>query len=325
MRAICQAIAAAATIDLTTHINPDADGIASMLALAAALRTGDRRVRCWSPSPVPARYAFLPGASAIAVAADADRIHRLPPCDLLIACDCADAGRLGALAARRRGRLVNLDHHSSNDRFGDLNLVDPRSACTAMIVERLLRALGRPLTPVTATLLYAGLVYDTGRFQHANTDAAAFRCAARLAAAGVEVAWVNRQLSGSLDEHDLALQAAGLARLVRDRTEPRLAGIALSAADIAAAGGPPEDWGDLVELPRSLRGVALAYLLREGRGPDGRPVVRCSLRSDPPVAVGPVAAQFGGGGHVQAAGCTIMADLATARRRLLPLLRAALR
>ena len=112
----------------------------------------------------------------------------------------------------------------------------------------------------------------------------------------------------------------GLEQLRVDKAEPRIAGIALSVADRKALGEDVDDWGDLVEIPRSLRGVEVAYLLREQS--DG--TVRASLRSNPPYEVGPVAQHFGGGGHLQAAGCTIEGEFKAVQRALLKRLRAVL-
>jgi phosphoesterase RecJ-like protein len=214
--------------------------------------------------------------------------------------------------------LVNLDHHGSNERFGDINVIEPKTACTCQMVDKLLRRLGVALDARLAECLYTGLVFDTGRFMHGNTSAAVFRFAARLLAAGVDAGAVNRRLTYTRSAHDLRWQGLAIERLRVDRRESRLAGIAIVARDLRRLGAP-EDWGDLVEIPRSLAGVEIAYLLREL--PDG---VRCSLRANPPYVVSGVAEAFGGGGHAQAAGCTIPGSLATARAKLLQRLREAL-
>lgn len=316
---IAEALDAARSVAVGAHLDPDGDALGSALALAIALRRMGKRVRVAMPSPVARLYAFLPGAGRIAVLDDERRVRRAPPVDVLVALDCGDRERFGALAAWRRGTLVNIDHHRSNERFGDLNVVRPEAACTAILVDRLLGRLGAALDRDIATCLYTGVVYDTGRFMHPNTTGAVLRFAARLIDAGIDAGDVNRRLTYTLTPADLRARRIGLERLAVDRRDPRLAGIALGRADLRSAGAV-SDWGDLVELPRSLAGVEIAYLLRE-RERD----VRCSLRSNPPYAVGAVAAELGGGGHAQAAGCTIPGNLAHAKRVLLPLLRRTLR
>jgi phosphoesterase RecJ-like protein len=310
------AIAAADTVTVTTHINPDGDGIGAALALLEALEGMGKRVRFCCPSPVARRYAFLPGFDRIEVVDDEARARRLKPCDVLVSCDCGDLARLCACAALRCQALVNLDHHASNDKFGSVNVVDLKAASTGVVVAGVLKRLGVDLSTDMATNLYTTIVFDTGRFMHSNTTAAVFRFAARLLDTGIDAAAINRALTYTRTEIDLRIDALGIARLSR---EGALAGIALSAKDIASLGDEVEDWGDLVDVPRSLQGVEVAYLMREA--PD-RKTVRCSLRSNPPYAVGPVAQEFGGGGHLQAAGCTFEGNLKQAKVALLPRLAA---
>ena len=197
------------------------------------------------------------------------------------------------------------------------NVVDLSAESTGVAVSRLLTELGQPIDRSIAECLYTTIVFDTGRFMHSNTTAHTFRWTAKLLETGIDAAAINRALSYTKKPHDLLIQKMGIENLQVDTQEPRLAGIVLSAAAIAAV-GEPEDWGDLVEIPRSLAGNQVAYLLRESKD---RKTVRCSMRSNPPFEVGPVAQSFGGGGHRQAAGCTFQGDLAAAQREILPQLR----
>ena len=313
-------IESANDVVLTTHINPDGDGIAASLALYHALKGMGKRVRFLCPSSVAEMYGFLPYFNKLRVLEEEQKAKRIKPTDLLISSDCGDLKRLGAVATMRHGSLLNLDHHASNDRFGDCNVVDIKAASTGVVVEKLLKRMGVALDQTIATCIYTTLVFDTGRFMHSNTTAAVFRLSARLLDTGIDASAINRALSYTKRPIDLAVQRLGLEKLAVDKQESRLVGIALSVADRASLGEDVDDWGDLVEIPRSLRGVEVAYLLREQS--DG--TVRASLRSNPPFEVGPVAQTFGGGGHLQAAGCTIQGDLKTVQRKLLKALRGVL-
>lgn len=315
--AAARALQRARSVIVTTHVNPDGDGIGTGLALMHALARLGKRVRLLCPSRVAGIYGFLPGADRIRPVPDAARARRLPGCDVMVSCDCGDRERLGAVARVPHRCLINLDHHATNTRFGDINLVDEQGECSGVVAERLLRRLRVRLDRAAAACLYATVVYDTGRFMHANTTAHTFRWAARLLDTGIDAAAINRALTYTRSRHDLRLLALGLDRLRVDVRDARLAGIELSARDIARVGAP-EDWGDLVDVPRSLAGNQVAYLMREA--PD-RKSVRLSLRANPPFAVAPVAQAFGGGGHRQAAGCTVPGNLASARRAVLPRLR----
>ena len=315
--AAAKAIANAKSIIITTHINPDGDGVGAGLALVHALKGMGKQVRFCCPSKVVSMYAFLPGFERITAVEDEAAAAKTKRADLIISCDAGDLERLGEVAKVKRTTLINLDHHVTNTRFGDINVVDVDAESTGVVVEKLLRRMKVPLDRKLGECLYTTIVFDTGRFMHSNTTAHTFRWTARLLDTGIDAAAINRSLAYTKKPHDLLIQKMGIENLLVDAKEPRLAGIVLSAAAISAV-GEPEDWGDMVEIPRSLAGNQVAYLLREAKD---RKTVRCSMRSNPPVEVGPVAQAFGGGGHRQAAGCTFIGDLAAAQREILARLR----
>ncbi|MBA2482168.1 MAG: DHH family phosphoesterase [Planctomycetes bacterium] len=301
------ALGDAASIVITTHINPDGDGIGSGLALLLALAKPGKRVRFLCPSTVASLYGFLPRFAELRPILDEAQAAAEDPCDVMISCDAGDLQRLGAVTKVRHGRLINLDHHVTNTRFGHINLVDEAAESSGVVVEKLLRRLGVPLDRAIAECLYTTIVFDTGRFMHSNTTAHTFRWTAELLETGIDASEINRRLTYTKSPKDLAIVKLALEHLAID-DDPRLAGIVLTAAAIAAV-GEPEDWGDLVEIPRSLAGNRVAYLMREAK--DGKSV-RVSLRSNPPIEVGAVAQAFGGGGHAYAAGCTVVKPLAEA-------------
>lgn len=315
--AAAKAIANASSIIITTHINPDGDGVGAGLALVHALKGMGKQVRFCCPSKVVSMYAFLPGFERITTVEDEATAAKTKRADLIISCDAGDLERLGEVAKVKRTTLINLDHHVTNTRFGDINVVDVDAESTGVVVEKLLRRMKVPLDRKLGECLYTTIVFDTGRFMHSNTTAHTFRWTAKLLDTGIDAAAINRALAYTKKPHDLLILKMGIENLQVDVQEPRLAGIVLSAAAISAV-GEPEDWGDMVEIPRSLAGNQVAYLLREGKD---RKTVRCSMRSNPPFEVGLVAQALGGGGHRQAAGCTFMGDLTAAQREILPRLR----
>ena len=200
-------------------------------------------------------------------------------------------------------RIINVDHHHDNTRFGALDLVDPEAACTAQIVERLLREAGIAIGPDVAEALYVGLVTDTGRFQYANTTPEAFRLAARLVDAGAEpsrvfaaiwetVPFAKQRLLGIALEH-ARLEASG-----------RLLVTWLTRADYQTAGADEPFSEGVVDHLRAVEGVSVAALVREPRELNG-PRHKVSLRArDSRVDVSKIARRRGGGGHVGAAGFT---------------------
>lgn len=304
-------------ICITTHINPDGDGIGAGLALLLALRSVGKEVYFVCPSNLAQMYNFLPSFAEIQIAESAEDVQALGYMGTVISCDCGDLKRLGVVAAVERDSLINLDHHASNDLFGDINLVDVQAESSGVVVEAVLREMSTLMTQDIATCLYTTIVFDTGRFMHSNTTAHTFRWTANLLDAGIDASAINRRLTYTRTVHDLEIQRLALDNLHLDEEEVRIGGIALCATDIERV-GKPEDWGDLVEIPRSLAGNEIAFLLREN---SERTQVRCSLRSNPPYIVGTVAESFGGGGHLQAAGCTIEGNLQEVLHILLPRLR----
>lgn len=314
-----KAVRDARDIVVTTHINPDGDGIGSGLALVHALLGMGKAVRFLCPSRVASMYRFLPRFELLTPVDEAGAAA-VPPADLVISCDAGDLERLGSVAKVRRKTLLNLDHHATNTRFGDINVVDEAAESSGVVVDRLLRQLGVRLDRTLAECYYTTIVFDTGRFMHPNTTPHALRWTAEMLETGIDAAAINRKLTYTKTPQDLALLKLAIEHLVVD-ADQRLAGIAMPRAAIDAI-GEPEDWGDLVEIPRSLQGNEVAYLIRETK--DAK-ACRVSMRSNPPYEVGAVAQSFGGGGHRQAAGCTVLMPIAQAVEAVVGKLRGQLR
>lgn len=317
-------VRAAQTVVITTHLNPDGDGIGAGLALLLALERQGKQVRFLCPSKIAPIYAFLPEFTRIRALTETAEAAAELRADVVISCDAGDRERIGAVWGVARGTFINLDHHATNTNFGDLNVVDLSAESTGVAVSRLLTELGAPVDRLIAECLYTTIVFDTGRFMHSNTTAHTFRWTAALLDTGIDASTINRKLTYTRTVKDLAIQKLGLENLRVDEIEPRVAGIVLTEEAIAAV-GEPDDWGDLVEIPRSLRGNEVAFLLRQKKLKDGSPVVRASLRSNPPYRIGDIALAFGGGGHQQAAGATIPGKIEDVMPDLLVRLRAALR
>jgi phosphoesterase RecJ-like protein len=320
--ACAEALEAARSVLITTHIGPDGDGIGTGLALLLALERLGKTVRFVIPSKVVPIYQFLPGAGRIEVVDEPAAAAALPRADVVVSCDAGDKERLGAVWHCPRGQFINLDHHATNTRFGDLNLVDIDGESSGVVAHGLLAALGVAIDRDIAACLYTTIVYDTGRFMHSNTTPRCLRWTADLMETGIDAAEINRRLTYTKTAKDLAATSIALSHLKVDDAEPRLAGIMLDEATIAAA-GDPDDWGDLVEWPRSLLGNQVAFVLKEKKQKDGTWVVKASLRANPPYAVGAVAQSFGGGGHVLAAGATIPGRMPEIAPQVLARLRAA--
>lgn len=305
---------AARSVLLVLHVRPDGDSIGSSLAVARCLRTLGKRATVVCPDALPENLRFLdPGGECVPPETATG------PFDLGLFLDCSDLERIGAArpVLAEVGRLVNVDHHASNARYGDIAYVDPRVGACGELALRLIDALGVPLDPGVATALYTALATDTGSFRFENTTAETLELAARLRRAGADTARIGREVWDSRSLAALRLIGAALAHLGVD-PDGRLAWVSLRAEELA--GSAPGDTEGLVDYPRSLRGVEVAALFIAE--PSGE--VRVSLRSQRRVDVSRLAGLFGGGGHARAAGCTVPGPLAAAQASVLAAARTAL-
>lgn len=301
----------AAEVAVASHVNPDGDGVGSLLALASALCREGKKVWASLPDPgdYPPQYLFLPGREILLSP------HEFPEApQVFVALDCSNLERLGGLAerARRSGLLVNIDHHEDNRRFGDLNEVDSEASSTSELITLLLDEAGWEITPDMATCLYTGIMTDTGRFQHRNTGPRAFRAAARLAAAGADVFSAAKEVYENQSLSYLHLVGVVLQRM--EITGKRaLAYSYITREDLRKTGASLSETEDLIDFMRMARGAEVVALFKELD--DGR--VRVSLRSRDGMDVGPIARALGGGGHAKAAGYTWDGDIRSGLEKLL--------
>jgi bifunctional oligoribonuclease and PAP phosphatase NrnA len=231
--------------------------------------------------------------------------------------DCPNPQRTEGLIdqAKRAGKVVvNIDHHPDNRRYGHVNWVDATAAATGEMVYELLTALRVPLTPAIATNLFTAIHTDTGSFRYSNVTTRTFTTAAALVAAGARPELVSQSLYEQRAPDALRWLGVALAR-VEVSEDGQMAWLALPAEAVPERIVESEE---LVNYPRSVASVRVACLLRELDGS-----VKVSLRGKGDVDVQRIAAQFGGGGHVNAAGCTVPGPLPEAKRAVLAAVRRA--
>jgi phosphoesterase RecJ-like protein len=296
------------SIYLGAHIRPDGDAIGSVLGLALALEAEGHRVARLCAYPVQESYRFLSGVE----------LFRSSPPDwtagLGIVIDCDGISRLGELEPvfSALPHLIDIDHHSGNNAFGEVRLVDPTAAAAALITYRLLEAAGFPITPAIATCFYTSLLDDTGRFAHPNTTADALSVAAELVTRGAEPAPISKKLFFEQSVNALRLLGRALSGITLHHDGQVVTSI-IHLSDIAAVDAQPSDTEGVIDYLRSIRGPQVAALFTELEGGQ----VRVSLRSDGLPQVNRIAALFGGGGHPGAAGCTIAGRPEAARDQAL--------
>lgn len=308
---------------LTTHVNPDGDGLGSEVALARLLRARGVEVRITNPTPTPERFAFLfEGLDGVDRSAEA--VKELRRADAIIVLDIADVSRLGILAETVRQTTVPvacIDHHVGpgvlppGPRF-----VDPTAAATGELIHRLAAVLGWPLDADAARALYVALVTDTGGFRFSNTRPATLRVAADLLELGVDTERIYLDIYASAPAGRPRLLAEVLQTLVVEE-DVGLAWVTVPPGALERHGVDPDDLDGVVEHARSIRGIRLALLFREMSG--GR--IKVSFRSVGGIDVAALARPFGGGGHTKASGAAIAGTLAEVQAMVLAASRDALR
>jgi phosphoesterase RecJ-like protein len=313
---ILEVVDSSQSICVAGHVRPDGDCIGSQLGLTLALQKAGKDVACWNEDVVPQKYAFL------------DRHHLLEKptagreFDLVIATDCASFERLGAsgLASEKSKCLVNIDHHLSNTRYGNLNWISAREASTGELIFQLLQAAKWPITPEIADCLYTAVSTDTGSFQYATTKPVTYQTAGELVKLGADVDTISREVyqSFSLSRVRLLRHLYSHFRLTHDN---RIAYLWLKKKDFARTGADRCDTEGLIDHIRAIEPVIVACIFEEVE-PE---LTRVSLRSkSPKVDVNAIAGKFGGGGHVAAAGARVVGKPLAVQRGFVAALRKAI-
>ncbi|MDJ0664348.1 MAG: bifunctional oligoribonuclease/PAP phosphatase NrnA [Acidimicrobiia bacterium] len=296
LRQAAAAISRAESIVAMGHIGPDGDALGSMLAIArGAANAGKKACATFGePFVVGKQFTFLDMALLVPPGEVPESV------DVAVVVDTSVAGRLGSALpiVERAATVVVVDHHLSQDaQVGDIHVVDTSAGAAAQVTYRLFRELGWEIDKEMATALYVGIVTDTGRFQYSATSPEVHRITAELIEAGVEPAEVSRHVYEESPFAYLGVAGSVLSRC-RLEADKRLVWSLLTREDLAAAELKYEDADGLIDLIRIAEESDVACLLREL----GDDKYKGSLRSRGRVDVSKIAAQFGGGGHHNAAG-----------------------
>jgi phosphoesterase RecJ-like protein len=303
---------------LTTHVNPDGDGLGSEVALGLWLQAQGKDVTILNDGKAPWNFEFLGKHIPIETFTKERADDLFARADVLVVLDTQNKDRLGRVAAyvERPGlEVVVLDHHVGDAAFGSVNVVQPEKAATGELVYDFIRRDPKGLTTAIGEALYAALVTDTGSFRHSNTDPDVHAMAGDLLGRGVESAVVQAWIHS----HKHVDRLRFLGRLLMDlQTTPdgKVAWFEVRRDLYAEYGVESSDTEGLVDFPRTVPGVEAVVLLSELE--DGR--VKASLRSSGRVDVHAVATACGGGGHRYAAGATLDGPIEAARARVLAVL-----
>lgn len=302
-------VARARKVAIFSHVNPDGDSIGVGLGLKRGLEGLGKQADFVISDPVPEVFEYLPGVDTIR--------YELPSgqFDLMLVADCGDIHRVGQIYHDNEERflatkILNLDHHDSNTCFGLVNYVDVTAASSSELAFRLLDTLGAVIDADTATNLLTGIINDTGSFQHSNTDAKVLTIAAELRKRGADLELAAFEMFRAKPLSTAKLWGLILSTLQLD--ERRKIAWAYMTPEMAEQAGATTDESEgLVDYMSGIREADLAAFLKE-KEPGN---VRVSLRSHG-IDCSRICGEFGGGGHLRAAGATINATIAEARQMI---------
>ena len=298
---------------LTSHARPDGDSIGSQLAMAFALDALGKHVRIVNADAAPDHYQGFPGMDRIEIAG-----YATGEADAVIVMECSDLSRTGVTGFEGR-YLINIDHHAGNRMYGAINWHDETAAACGEMVFDVIRALGVPLTIEIATHIYLAILTDTGSFHHSNITPRTFDICRQAVEAGVNPAAMARRVFDSNSFGKLKLIGALLdsMELVDDG---RLAVLYMDDAMLEACGCTHNDTEGVINLPLTAREIQAVVFFKGA--PSG---IRVSMRSKYDVDVRQVAAEYGGGGHKNAAGFSVEGPLARVRDGIIERLVGAIR
>ncbi len=290
---IAAALNASGSVLIVSHTSPDPDAYGSAAGLGLTLRQAGKRVVFLNESGASDRLSFIPAVNETVSALPSQKF------DLICIVDCGELKRVGdSLLEPLRGLhpTLNIDHHISNDRFGDSNYVISDASSTSELVFDLLCAADLAIPADAATALYAGISGDTGSFRYSNTTQKVFETAAGLVERGANAGVIAQNLYSKNSRASVRVQAEALSAM-EFLFGDRCAWIVVPAELAAKHGATKEDTEGLVERGRDIEGVIISVFIREEEG-----IWKVSMRSrDARFNVSNVAAQFGGGGHIMAA------------------------
>ncbi|UCB53329.1 MAG: bifunctional oligoribonuclease/PAP phosphatase NrnA [Candidatus Zixiibacteriota bacterium] len=312
---IVNLIERSSTVLITSHQDPDGDSIGSQLALGELLESRGKTCRIVNQGPLPSKYMFLDTQNKIA---DVDHLKLqkdvFAAFDSVFVLDCTSLSRLGQLERLfpSKATLVNIDHHPDNERFGTINYLDVGASATGEMIFCLLEACEFSVSPAVATQLYAAILSDTGRFKFPNTSPRCLKVCAELVASGANPKRVTNQIYFNHSPAFLKLLGTILSSpQIVDRG--RICALTLKQSLLTELKIDPREVEGLVDYSLFVRGVEIGLLFTE-KG-DGK--TKVNLRSQNEYDVSRIARGFGGGGHRNAAGCTLGHDLDQTKRIIL--------
>jgi phosphoesterase RecJ-like protein len=303
---------------VVSHAKPDGDAIGSLIAMGLALDALNKKTTLYNESPIPAVYRFLPSGNRIV------RHINCASFDIAVMLDCGDLERIGKAVSsvRQIPVIVNIDHHITNTRFGNFQLIDTSACATAEIIFRLIKQMEVPINQAIATSIYTGILTDTGSFRFSNTNRAAFAICQEMVELGVNPYSIAQHVYGTYSLGRIKLLNRALDSIEISKNG-KLSIMTLTQDMFDETHTKPEDVDGLINYAKNIEDVIVAVLIQKHQNGKGKPKdfnrFHVSLRSDGMVDVAAIASSFGGGGHSSAAGFSIESTLADIKLKIFDL------
>ncbi len=310
---ILNAIKKANHILISTHINPDLDGLSCELVMTKYLKSLGKKVLIANAEKVPAMYEFLKGAKQI------KKISKTAKqCDLAIIFDCGDLNRIGEVKnfLPEGIKIINIDHHQTNKEFGTYNLVLPKASSSAEVLFSFLNKQKFKLTKETSELLYLGILTDTGSFRYQSTSSYTHEIAAQLLKFNLPTSDLYKKVYENLNFSDLKV----LLDVLKDFTSienGRILCVDLKKEVLLKSEGKFDLRDKIFSFLRMVNDCEVILIFSE----DSKNLTKVNLRSSGKINVASLASQYGGGGHKAASGCRYKGNLENAKKSVISSLR----
>jgi len=302
---------------ISSHTSPEGDALGSELAFYYLLKSLGKQAIIVNEDPLPQECGFFPGKDKVRLYNPGLRDINF---DCVVILDCSDLGRIGQVQGLIKGKfpIINIDHHISNNKFGDINLVDAKASSASEIIFKLHKEMHTPLNKDSALLLYAGILTDTGSFRYSNTTSFTHQAAGEMLRFNFNVNQVYRDMYENIPFTDIQLLSKVLAHIHRT-AGGRIAWVEVPAKLLRHKKITFDLSDHILSFIRSIKDTQVVALFKENLG--GRNEIRFNLRSNGKVDVNKIARSFGGGGHKTASGCTISGRLSRVREKVIARIR----
>lgn len=302
---------------ISSHTSPEGDALGSELAIYNLLKKLGKEAFVVNEDPSPEEYNFFPFKDSVRLYKPGLRGINF---DCVIIVDCTDLSRIGLVQDIDRGNspVINIDHHISNKKFGEVNWVEPGASSASEMIFRLYKEMRVPLDEDSALLLYVGILTDTGSFRYSNTSGLTHKAAAELLGFNINANQVYKNIYESIPFSDIQILTRALVNIHRVGSG-KIAWVEVPAKLLRHKKLSFDLTDHLLGFLRAIRGVEVAALFKENLGVKNE--IRVNLRSTGSADVNKVAQAFGGGGHRTASGCTVRGKLTDVRNKVIAKIR----